>query len=418
MPYVLSPSLLALWGYSSSSSTISSSSLVIDSSSEINVSLSTNQQCSIHGDVIISKASINSSSSSSSSSSHGIEVINSSSCTDEMRRYKKQRLSTDEHDHHHPYSTDHHPTTTMHGIIHGWLPSIEQADQVMDRIRTAGQVINLNQRLSTIDGSSFKRASHDVFCDMNLHHHSSIHTSSSSSLSSSSSISSSISIASLPSPLLVASIDCEMCDTINGLELTRLTIIDIHSSIILDTYVKPDLPIINYRSEYSGITSEILDSVTVTLKQVQVAFLRLISSDTILIGHSLDSDLRALQIDHHSRCIDTAVLYPHPRGYPLRFKLKKLALDYLQLHIQGNNKLGMSLIHLLVFDIKYVKMCFLIIYIMPLYAHHHRLIVCTNSIFHILQYVYDSYAFDSYVYNLPVVVSRYQIFQGVVDIIL
>lgn len=66
-----------------------------------------------------------------------------------------------------------------------------------------------------------------------------------------------------------------------------------------------------------------------------MAILRLISAETILIGHSLDSDLRALRMSH-ARCIDTAISYPHPRGYPLRLKLRKLAEDYLQLRIQAN----------------------------------------------------------------------------------
>jgi hypothetical protein len=39
----------------------------------------------------------------------------------------------------------------------------------------------------------------------------------------------------------------------------------------------------------------------------------------------------------HSRCIDTAVIYPHPRGYPLRQKLKVLAESYLNIKIQRNN---------------------------------------------------------------------------------
>ena len=34
---------------------------------------------------------------------------------------------------------------------------------------------------------------------------------------------------------------------------------------------------------------------------------------SILIGHSLESDLVALKL-RHSRCIDTALLYEHPRG--------------------------------------------------------------------------------------------------------
>jgi RNA exonuclease 1 len=74
-------------------------------------------------------------------------------------------------------------------------------------------------------------------------------------------------------------------------------------------------------------------------EQVQVALLRLVSAEAILVGHSLDSDLRALRL-YHRRCVDTAISYPHPRGYPLRLKLRKLAEDYLQQRIQNSNKDG------------------------------------------------------------------------------
>lgn len=61
--------------------------------------------------------------------------------------------------------------------------------------------------------------------------------------------------------------------------------------------------------------------------------LRLVSSETALIGHSLDSDLKAVRL-LHSLCVDTSILYPHPRGYPFRNKLKYLAAKHLSLQIQ------------------------------------------------------------------------------------
>lgn len=134
-------------------------------------------------------------------------------------------------------------------------------------------------------------------------------------------------------------IDCEMCDTENGLELTRVSIIDFHGTVILDSFVKPLSPILNYRQEYSGITPQILDPVTVTLEHIQLACLKIISSKTILVGHSLENDLRALGICH-LRCIDTSVIYPHPKGYPLRNKLKYLAKEFLGKQIQAGTENG------------------------------------------------------------------------------
>ena len=76
-----------------------------------------------------------------------------------------------------------------------------------------------------------------------------------------------------------------------------------------------------------------------SLEQVQVALLRLLPAEAILIGHSLDCDLRALHLSH-ARCVDTAVIFPHPRGYPLRLKLRKLAEDFLQQRIQCHGDKG------------------------------------------------------------------------------
>lgn len=45
--------------------------------------------------------------------------------------------------------------------------------------------------------------------------------------------------------------------------------------------------------------------------------------DTILIGHALDNDLRALRLVHQ-RVVDTAALFPHARGLPYRRALRDL----------------------------------------------------------------------------------------------
>ena len=48
----------------------------------------------------------------------------------------------------------------------------------------------------------------------------------------------------------------------------------------------------------------------------------------ILLGHSLESDLRALQLSH-PRCIDTALIFHRPRGRPLKLGLAWLARKWL-----------------------------------------------------------------------------------------
>jgi hypothetical protein len=61
---------------------------------------------------------------------------------------------------------------------------------------------------------------------------------------------------------------------------------------------------------FSGITEELLRDVTITLPQVQQRLLQMLSSNTIIVGHSLENDLKALKL-LHSRVIDTALLFPH-----------------------------------------------------------------------------------------------------------
>jgi DNA polymerase III epsilon subunit-like protein len=57
-------------------------------------------------------------------------------------------------------------------------------------------------------------------------------------------------------------IDCEMCYTEIGLELTRVTVVCPVQGVVYDTMVKPGRPIKDYNTAYSGITKETLDTVT------------------------------------------------------------------------------------------------------------------------------------------------------------
>jgi len=63
----------------------------------------------------------------------------------------------------------------------------------------------------------------------------------------------------------------------------------------------------------------------------------LITPHTILLGHSLECDLAALRI-RHPLCIDTALLFSHPRGPPYKPGLKWLAQRWLGKDIQGGEK--------------------------------------------------------------------------------
>ncbi|KAL8279273.1 hypothetical protein RQP46_008310 [Phenoliferia psychrophenolica] len=101
-----------------------------------------------------------------------------------------------------------------------------------------------------------------------------------------------------PGPRQVLGLDCEMCLTEDGSELTRLSVVDAKGKRIYDSLVKPDKPILDYLTRYSGLTAEKLEGVTTRLSDIQLALSKLVDHNTILLGHSLECDLRVLKLIH------------------------------------------------------------------------------------------------------------------------
>lgn len=92
---------------------------------------------------------------------------------------------------------------------------------------------------------------------------------------------------------------------------------------------------------WSGITSEALATATSSFEEVQSHVLSLLSAKPtpVLLGHSLESDLTALKICH-PRCIDTAIIYHHPRGRPLKPGLAWLTKKWCGREIQNRGEGG------------------------------------------------------------------------------
>ncbi|XP_034003363.1 RNA exonuclease 1 homolog [Trematomus bernacchii] len=133
----------------------------------------------------------------------------------------------------------------------------------------------------------------------------------------------------------VFALDCEMCYTRHGLDLTRVTVIDSEMKVIYDTFVRPEAKVVDYNTRFSGVTEEDLENATITLRDVQAVLLSMFSAESILIGHSLESDLLALKLIH-STVVDTAIVFPHRLGAPFKRALRNLMADHLKRIIQDN----------------------------------------------------------------------------------
>ena len=151
--------------------------------------------------------------------------------------------------------------------------------------------------------------------------------------------------------------DCEMGYTTKGLELIRLTATSWPSGEeVVDVLVRPCGEVLDLNSKYSGVwPKDFADAVPYSansnlsppslqivespMAARELLFAHLLPS-TPLIGHALDNDLNAARIIHPS-IIDTVLLYPHPRGLPIRYGLKMLMKKHLDRDIQvGDGSTG------------------------------------------------------------------------------
>ncbi|KAJ5514210.1 Exonuclease [Penicillium fimorum] len=166
-------------------------------------------------------------------------------------------------------------------------------------------------------------------------------------------------------PLEPVSIDCEMGYTTLGLELIRLTAVSWPKGCdLLDVLVRPMGEVLDLNTRFSGVTPQHYVSAkpygtpipsasspsageknktNPPLQLVQSPaeardlLLKLLQPETPLIGHAIDNDLNACRIIHPT-VIDTVLLYPHPKGLPIRISLKALAQRHLGRDIQvGDN---------------------------------------------------------------------------------
>ena len=135
------------------------------------------------------------------------------------------------------------------------------------------------------------------------------------------------------------SVDCEMCLTDAGSELTRICVVDSSLAVVYHTMVRPANTIRNFLTQYSGITAGMMEGVTTTLAEVQAALRDLLPPDAILVGQSLNSDLTALQL-FHPYVIDTSVCFNITGDRRRKSKLSLLTALFLNKTIQNKGRDG------------------------------------------------------------------------------
>ncbi|KAJ8770673.1 hypothetical protein K2173_021320 [Erythroxylum novogranatense] len=133
---------------------------------------------------------------------------------------------------------------------------------------------------------------------------------------------------SLVSDALLA-IDCEMVLCEDGTDaLVKICVVDHDLQVKLNELVRPCKPVVDYRTEITGISAADLSKATYSLADIQKSMKNLVSKRTILVGHSLQNDLRALKLDH-SIVIDTSFIYRSADGLsPSLSNLCKSVLGY------------------------------------------------------------------------------------------
>ncbi|KAF9780117.1 ribonuclease H-like domain-containing protein [Thelephora terrestris] len=143
----------------------------------------------------------------------------------------------------------------------------------------------------------------------------------------------------------VAALDCEMIYTTGGLSVARVSVVGVDGRAVFDEYVKMDegVHVIDFNTRFSGITPAIYSRFALRpLVEIRRSLDELISSETILVGHSLEHDLKSLRMIH-LRNVDTAVVFRRPTGPQYGTALRDLVTEYLGRAIQtGSAKVGHS----------------------------------------------------------------------------
>nr|XP_020820436.1 apoptosis-enhancing nuclease isoform X2 [Phascolarctos cinereus] len=142
-------------------------------------------------------------------------------------------------------------------------------------------------------------------------------------------------------PNKCVAIDCEMVGTGPGgrvSELARCSVVSYHGDVLYDKYIRPETPIVDYRTRWSGITRQHMQN-AIPFRVAQKEILKLLKGK-LVVGHALHNDFRALKYFHPRRQTRDTLSVPsliNQTGFPVRAQsssLKNLALQLLNKRIQ------------------------------------------------------------------------------------
>ncbi|XP_027629342.1 apoptosis-enhancing nuclease [Tupaia chinensis] len=143
-----------------------------------------------------------------------------------------------------------------------------------------------------------------------------------------------------PSPSKCVAIDCEMVGTGprgRVSELARCSVVSYYGDVLYDKYIRPEMPIVDYRTRWSGITRQHMRK-AIPFQVAQKEILKLLKGK-VVVGHALHNDFQALKYVHpRSQTRDTTYV-PNLLSQPslhtrARVSLKDLALQLLHKKIQ------------------------------------------------------------------------------------
>ncbi|VDO57451.1 unnamed protein product [Haemonchus placei] len=103
-------------------------------------------------------------------------------------------------------------------------------------------------------------------------------------------------------------LDCEFVYTTVGKEAARITVVDSYGNEVMDCVFRPEHELVDPNTRYSGLTGEEIAHTDKKLGDIREMLFKMVNSETLLIGHALENDLKALRIVHDN-VIDTSVLF-------------------------------------------------------------------------------------------------------------